>query len=198
MQLVLKPLNLILRLLQYILHSNRISSSNVSISALNGCYIRIGDNSRVDSSSSVGSYSYLGESCLVTRSTIGRYVSIGNNVSIGPGEHDLQLPSTSAHFYSDPYNQLTQKECIIESDAWIGVDAIILRGVRVGYGAVVAANAVVTRDVPDYAIVAGVPARILKYRFNQEKIDSLLESKWWLLNKKEAKHLLEKIEQQNL
>jgi chloramphenicol O-acetyltransferase type B len=67
----------------------------------------------------------------------------------------------------------------IGSDVWIGARAIVLDGVRVGDGAIVAANAVVTTDVPPYAIVGGVPAKILRYRFSREKIDHLLSLQWW-------------------
>ena len=72
--------------------------------------------------------------------------------------------STNTIFYEDAYDDLTKKECIIENDVWIGTDAIILRGVHIGNGAVIGANSVVTKDVPDFAIVAGVPAKIIKQK----------------------------------
>lgn len=62
---------------------------------------------------------------------------------------------------------------------WIGADAVILDGVKVGDGAVIAAGAVVTKDVPPYAVAGGVPAKIIKYRFTQENIDFLMDIKWW-------------------
>jgi hypothetical protein len=67
----------------------------------------------------------------------------------------------------------------IGNDVWIGDRAFIMAGVRIGDGAVVAAGAVVTKDVPPYAVVGGVPARIIKYRFDQPTVDKLLELKWW-------------------
>ena len=67
----------------------------------------------------------------------------------------------------------------IGHDVWIGYGAIIMDGVTIGTGAVVAAAAVVTKDVPPYAIVAGVPARIIRYRFDDDTIRRLLESRWW-------------------
>ncbi len=70
-------------------------------------------------------------------------------------------------------------DIVIGSDVWIGTEAMILSGVTIGDGAVIAARSVVTRDVPPYAIVAGVPARIIRYRFDQCIIDQLLEIKWW-------------------
>lgn len=75
----------------------------------------------------------------------------------------------------------------IGHDVWIGMRAIVLDGITVGNGAVIAANSVVTKDVPPYAIVAGIPARIIKYRFDGDKIDKLEDSKWWELNLKEIK-----------
>lgn len=74
-----------------------------------------------------------------------------------------------------------QKKVIIGNDVWIGSHALILGGVKIGDGAVIGAGAVVTKDVPPYAVVGGVPARIIKYRFSQEIIDKLLEIKWWNL-----------------
>lgn len=175
---------------QLVRHNNRILSSEISIRALSGNHINIGRGTQIDGLTSIGSYTYIGRNCTVTRTKIGRYVSIGNNVTVGPGEHDLGRLSTSSLFYENPYDELTQGECIIENDAWIGVDAIIMRGVRVGIGAAVAANAVVTKDVPDYAVVAGVPAKILKYRFEEYKQAQLSASQWWIKDRKEASEIL--------
>lgn len=171
---VKKIINLFLQKIQ---RNNHVASLAVSPESLAGHHIIVGRASQIDGKSLVGSYSYIGDRCSVTRAQIGRYVSIGNNVSIGPGEHCLTNISTSAHFYKNIYDELTESDCIIESDVWIGVDAIVLRGVRVGVGAVIAANAVVTNDVPDYAVVAGVPARIVKYRFDESYRAILLSTK---------------------
>ena len=65
------------------------------------------------------------------------------------------------------------------SDVWIGADALILSGVRIGHGAIIGARALVTRDIPPYAIAGGVPARILGWRFEQPVIDKLLKIAWW-------------------
>lgn len=176
--------------LQLLLKKNQIKSHLVSLKAIRGICIEIGKEVKVDALSEIGSYSYIGDRCTVGRAAIGRYVSVGENVCIGPGEHSLVRPSTSVHFYENPYSELTQDICIIESDVWIGTGAIVLRGVRVGIGAVVAANAVVTKDVPDYAVVAGVPAKIIKFRFEEIRRNALLASKWWEKDKQEAKLIL--------
>lgn len=161
------------------LQSCRISSLHVAPSALRGRGIQVQSGSRIDRTSEIGAYSYIGCFVYITATKIGRYVSIANNVSIGQGEHQLNAISTSSRFYDHPWSVLVSRDCEIGSDAWVGVDAVILRGVKIGVGAVVAANAVVTRDVPAYAIVAGVPARLIKYRFAEATRAKLLESQWW-------------------
>ena len=178
---------------QKLRYDNHMSSSGVSLRALTGDHITIEKGTQVDGLTSIGSYTYIGRNCTVTRTKIGRFVSIGDNVTIGPGEHDLSRLSTSSLFYENPYVELTQDECIIESDAWIGVDAIIMRGVRVGIGAAVAANAVVTKDIPDYAVVAGVPARVLKYRFDEKKQMQITATQWWIKDLQEAREILVKL-----
>lgn len=148
----------------------------------------------VDASSTIGSYTYIGKNSFITKASIGRFCSIANNVSIGHGEHKLNLISTSSVFYKDAWQELTEHDCIIDNDVWIGVDAIILRGVRIGTGAVIGANAVVTRDVPPFAIVAGVPARILKYRFDQQKQALILKSEWWKFTREQAFEIFKTLE----
>ena len=71
------------------------------------------------------------------------------------------------------------KPCTIGNDVWIGCNATILRGVKVGDGAVIGANSLVNRDVPPYAIVGGVPARIIRYRFDERVVEQLLRIRWW-------------------
>lgn len=70
-------------------------------------------------------------------------------------------------------------DIVVGSDVWIGYEAVVMAGVRIGDGAIVASRAVVTRDVPPYAIVGGVPAKVIKYRFAPATVESLLRIKWW-------------------
>ncbi len=153
-------------------------------------------SSNVSQDSIVGDYTYIGFNCFVTKAEIGRYCSIANNVSIGLGEHDLNRVSTSSYFYDNAYEKLTEKKCIVGNDVWIGVDSIIRRGVNVGNGAVIGANSFVNEDVPDFAIVAGNPAKVIKYRFTPEQVQKINNSKWWLLSLTEAKKVISNIQVQ--
>jgi chloramphenicol O-acetyltransferase type B len=140
--------------------------------------------------SEINSYTYLGKNCVVQNTTIGKFCSIANDVAIGLGGHPIELFSTSTLFYRIK-NTLSislvkqnlefdeYKEINIGNDVWIGARAIIMDGVTIGDGAIVAANSVVTKQVPPYAIVGGVPAKIIRYRFSETKIEELLELKWW-------------------
>ena len=71
------------------------------------------------------------------------------------------------------------KQSIIGNDVWIGTNAILFPGIKIGNGAIIGAGAVVNKDVPDYAIVAGIPAKIIRYRFDNEIIEGLNQIKWW-------------------
>ncbi len=135
----------------------------------------------IDEKTYVGNYCYFGRFATVTEARIGNYCSIAPFVTIGPGEHPIDRVSTSAAMLKACGEQysLTEKETVIGNDVWIGLNAVILRGVHVGNGAVIAAGAVVNRDVPDYAIVGGVPAKIIKYRFSEDRIRDLQQTEWW-------------------
>jgi acetyltransferase-like isoleucine patch superfamily enzyme len=140
--------------------------------------------------SEINSYTYLGKNCLVQNTTIGKFCSIANEVLIGLGNHPLDLLSTSPLFYriQNPFQLKLVEENLdvveykpieIGNDVWIGTRSIIMDGVIIGHGAVIAANSVVTKNIPAYAIVGGVPAKVIKNRFTDSKITELLELKWW-------------------
>ncbi|WP_409438700.1 CatB-related O-acetyltransferase [Pseudomonas sp.] len=143
---------------------------------------------------SVGAYTYIrGGSELYLVQSIGRFCSIGNNVLIGQERDTHPVHWATSHpFASDeaglPY-QGKQKMSVIGHDVWIGRDAMIMDGLSVGTGAVIAARALVTKDVPPYAIVGGSPARIIRYRFAPELIERLLASQWWTLSPEALRQL---------
>jgi acetyltransferase-like isoleucine patch superfamily enzyme len=134
----------------------------------------------------VGDYSYINQDTLVGSGTIGRYCSIGFRCHIGMPEHPVNFISTSPLTYGkenhlgiapiwDDYASPPH----IGHDVWVASNAVVLQNVTIGNGGIVAAGAVVTKDVPPYAIVGGVPARVLKYRFTDDVIADLMESRWW-------------------
>lgn len=92
------------------------------------------------------------------------------------------------------YNDLTQKDCIIKNDVWIGVNAVIRRGVTVGNGAVVGANSFVNKDVPDFAVVGGCPARIIKFRFDEETQKRIIASAYWDYAPEDAKKIIDTLD----
>ncbi|MEY4194279.1 MAG: hypothetical protein RLZZ226_647 [Pseudomonadota bacterium] len=153
----------------------------------------------------MGAFSY-GVSGYFFATSIGRYVSIGPNVQMGWGNHPLDWLSTSPLQYQDrrevincgsgfrggalfqQYSRFssrttrppaTVQPIEVGSDVWVGFGAFIKPGIRIGHGAVIGGQAVVTRDVPDYAIVAGNPARVKRMRFDDAMIERLLRLAWW-------------------
>jgi len=152
-------------------------------------HVHLLENSIINNSE-INSYTYLGKNCLVQNASIGKFCSIANEVLIGLGNHPLDLLSTSPLFYR-VFNPLQislikkdiditeYKPISIGNDVWIGTRSIIIDGVSIGHGAVLAANSVVTKDVPPYAVVGGIPAKIIKYRFPAEKVEKILYSRWW-------------------
>lgn len=174
--------------------SNAIEPGDVSFGAIKGHDIVISKGCYISEDSSIDSYSYIGFNTSISKTSIGRYNSIANNVNIGHGEHPLHLIPTSSLFIEKPYETLTEKDCVIEHDVWIGSGATIRRGVTLGTGAVVGANSFVNKDVPPFAVVGGVPAKIIKYRFSEEKIAEILASKWWEHELEQARLIIKQLE----
>lgn len=170
---------------QSIIDDNCSFTSNVKIGK--GSHIL---RNAIINNSSIGKYSYCNKNVLIQNAEIGNYCSIASDVIIGLGNHPLHLFSTATLFYKakntlriqlrdNDYDFDEYKKIFIEHDVWIGARAIIMDGVKIGTGSVIAAGSVVTKDVPPYAIVAGVPAKVIKYRFNTDKISYLIKSRWW-------------------
>lgn len=110
--------------------------------------------------------------CSRAKIHIGDHVMFGPNVTVITGQHRIDLVGRYMITVTDNEKRPEDdQEVVFEGDNWIGANATILQGVTIGRGAVIAAGAVVTKDVPDYAIVGGVPAKLLKYRFNEQEIE---------------------------
>lgn len=148
----------------------------------------------------IGAFSY-SVSGYICGANIGRYCSFGRDIQIGRQSHPIDWASTSPFLYmksndvirfSESFGSVLNeglpererareklKKILIGNDVYIGHGVIIMPGVRVGDGAIIAAGAVVTKDVDDYAIVGGNPAKLIRYRFRKDTINSLKESEWW-------------------
>jgi len=139
--------------------------------------------------STLGAYSYCSYDCNIINAKIGKFCSLANEIIIGGDEHPMEWLSTSPVFqdvnHSGPAKKFAthtlpeSKITTIGNDVWIGDRVIVKQGVTIGDGAVIGAGAIVTKDVPPYAVVVGVPAKVIKYRFEEDVISDLLEIKWW-------------------
>jgi len=141
--------------------------------------------------SELGDYSYLGPGCMIGDAQIGRFCAIAAQVRIGAPNHPLDRPSQHRFTYCPEYYTATAQRdhaffqqrradrVLIGNDVWIGHAVIVMPGVRVGDGAVLAAGAVVTRDVAPYTIVGGVPARPIRERFSRAIAAQLSRIAWW-------------------
>ncbi|WP_236582359.1 CatB-related O-acetyltransferase [Sphingobacterium spiritivorum] len=135
----------------------------------------------------IGDYSYIsGPRSYVEEAIIGKYCSIARQVVIGVSGHNYEWITTSPIITSPDYGIVDrsvaepQKDCpIIGNDVWIGMNTIVMRGVKIGDGAVIAAGSVVTSDILPYSIAGGIPAKHIKFRFKEDQIEELLKIKWW-------------------
>ncbi|KGQ69731.1 hypothetical protein OA57_08775 [Chelonobacter oris] len=151
----------------------------------------------------MGSFSYSCTAGLPVNTEVGRYCSIAGGLKVLGVRHPYEWLTTSsstydrfslffkqycldnnieAKYYRRPTNESISGRkdgIIIDHDVWIGANVVLKSNIHIGTGAVIAANAVVTKDVPPYAIVGGNPAKLIKYRFNNVQIERLLESQWW-------------------
>lgn len=155
-----------------------------------GEWTEIGRNSRYFDSI-VGSYTYDDGNVIVTYSEIGKFCSIASSVRINPVNHPKERVTQHHITYRryqynisekddiDFFQWRKSKSCFIGHDCWLGHNAVVMPGVKIGIGAIVGAHAVVTKDVMDYEVVVGVPARVIKKRFSDEIIKKLLKTEWW-------------------
>ena len=151
-----------------------------------------------------GKYSGMNENCYVARATVGAYCAIGARTAINPFNHPVDWLSINEFQYHPnsfdwvpeyrDFDRLERtpdmfRHATIGNDVWTGHNVNIMAGVSVGDGAIVGAGSVVTKDVPPFAIVAGVPARVVRMRFSEAIIERLLRVKWWDLELSELSGL---------
>ena len=151
---------------------------------------------------SIGHHTYINKYCLIDRNTlsIGNFCSIAYGVKTGLGNHPSRWVSTHPFAYDQkygfvnrnrPFEEQTKQKCIIGNDVWIGANATILAGITVGNGAIIGAHSLVTADVEPYSIVAGTPAKHLRFRFDPQTITGLQQLKWWDWEDKRIKQMVE-------
>lgn len=154
--------------------------------------------------SKIDRYSYVGYDSEVVNCEIGAFCSIANGFIVGGAKHPIDWVSTSPVFYSVGsgtglhLGNLSIDETartVIGNDVWIGSRVIVMQGLKIGNGAAIGAGAVVTKDVPPYAVVAGCPAKIIRYRFDEATIEMLQKSAWWNLSEQQLRKISRYINQ---
>lgn len=151
-------------------------------------------NAQIGPDVTIGKYTGLNESTYIGRATVGAFCAFGARTAINPFNHPTDwLSIHEFQYHPNSYDWIPEYKAMsrlsrtaamlptasIGNDVWTGHNVNILSGVNVGHGAVIAAGAVVTKDVPPYAIVAGVPAAIMRFRFPDKTIVRLIKSAWW-------------------
>ncbi|MBU1390955.1 MAG: antibiotic acetyltransferase [Gammaproteobacteria bacterium] len=155
----------------------------------------INDDCRIISSS-LGCYSYISPQSIIVNCKVGRYCSIGPGCKIGLGNHPLTEYSTSPYIYNDNLFKKRRDEdfspVLIGNDCWIGANVLILGGITIGNGVIIGAGTIVTKSIPDFAIVVGSPGRVKRYRFDEETIKFINSSAWWDFEQDKARGILGK------
>jgi len=146
-------------------------------------------NDVIIDSCNIQAHTYIQKKATIFNADIGKFCSIASYVSIGPGMHKTDGLSTHPVFYLNntplikKYSKFdlfeSSKKTIIGHDVWIGEKAIIIDGITIGNGAIIAAGSVVTKNVQPYSIVGGVPAKLIRMRFDQDTIVKINEAEWW-------------------
>lgn len=147
--------------------------------------VSVAPNVYVEDGVSIGPWSYINRDSTVEKCTIGAYCSISSGVRINPWVHDEHNPSTSP--WLDGSSKDLRQVVVIDNDVLVSANVIICSGVHIATGAIIGAGAVVTKDVLPYEKVAGVPAKHIGWRFDENSRQRLLDSEYWTLSPDEAK-----------
>ncbi len=169
--------------------THRIDSSAWIDDTVLGEHIEIGPWVKL-SKSRLDDYTYVMDRSDIIYTQTGKFCSIASHVRINPGQHPLSGAALHHFTYrsrqygmreddADFFKARQDRQVTLGHDVWIGHGAVIMPGITIGTGAVIGSNAVVTKDVPGFAIMAGVPARILRFRFEKNVQDQLLKIGWW-------------------
>lgn len=177
-------------------HADYIRSPRVAESAVLGRGVGIGEHVVINPGVTLGDHTYVNRGAIVFSGEVGKFCSIAHYSQVGAEQHPVRHLSTSPFMYGprsvtgspSGFDEFPAPPTI-GSDVWIGSNAVVMQGVTIGHGAIVAAGAVVTKDVSPYSIVAGVPAKQIGERFSAPVVADLLEWRWWDLDDDELSKL---------
>jgi acetyltransferase-like isoleucine patch superfamily enzyme len=161
-------------------------------------------NTQIGPDADIGAWFGMNESGFIARTTVGRYCAFGARTAINPFNHPSNWLSIHEFQYHPKsfdwvpeYNEFERldrtpdmfRHVTIGNDVWTGHNVNVMPGVNIGDGAIVAAGAVVTKDVPPFAVVAGLPATVRRLRFSEKIIERLLRVRWWEMELRELSGL---------
>jgi acetyltransferase-like isoleucine patch superfamily enzyme len=153
------------------------TNSSIHPTATIGHKVKIGPNV------SIGRYTNINENTSIRNAEIGSFCALAPEINFISGNHVMKKPALQAQFYTDtlelPFGSRDNGGIKVGHDVWIGYGAVILPEVEIGDGAIIGARSVVTKDVEPYEVVAGNPARHIRYRFDEGTREDLLELEWW-------------------
>jgi acetyltransferase-like isoleucine patch superfamily enzyme len=163
-----------------------IRTSRIGDNVVLGAHCTIHRDAEINSNVTVGAHTYVNTGTVIGSGTIGTFCSIGYGCQIGMPQHPTAFVSASPAAYgrnnlfgAPPLWNEYARPPVIQNDVWVGSLVTVLQGVTIGNGAVIGAGSVVTKDVPDYAVACGVPARVRRMRFDPATIQNLLAWRWW-------------------
>ena len=197
-----------LRFLGSIISLKKITHKHIAVSAIWDSNSSFSEYSHILrgaqlSNSQVGRYSRVGNNCKLTNVSIGNFSCIGANCVLGVGQHPTNYLTYHSIFYKKgnwgwhddwikyPDGFKEQAQITIGNNVWIGRNVIVMDGVTIGDNAIVATGAIVTKDVPPFSIVGGVPAKVIKTLFTEEMRERLQKIQWWNLPDEEITKVID-------